>query len=79
MINEQKGIPREGGVVGNVKLEDFSVSNGGQELVQNGELLLATGRRYGLVGRNGTGKTTMLRALANGEIKGIPANCQVTP
>lgn len=66
-----------GGSVGNVKLEAFSVSNGGKELIQNGELLLAMGRRYGLVGRNGTGKTTLLRALANKEIKGIPENCQV--
>lgn len=70
-------ISRAGGVVGNLKLEDFSVSNGGKELIQNGELMLATGRRYGLVGRNGTGKTTLLRALANKQIKGIPTNCQV--
>ena len=54
------------------------MSNGGKELIQNGELLLASGRRYGLVGRNGTGKTTLLRALAQKEIKGIPSNCQVT-
>ena len=64
--------------MGNLKLEGFSVSNGGKELIQNGELLLASGRRYGLVGRNGTGKTTLLRALALKEIKGIPSNCQVT-
>lgn len=29
------------------------------------------------VGRNGTGKTTLLRALAVHQIKGIPANMQV--
>lgn len=34
-------------------------------------------RRYGLVGRNGTGKTTFLRALASRNIPGIPSNCQI--
>ena len=38
---------------------------------------MAFGRRYGLVGRNGTGKTTLLRHLAAHLIKGIPDNCQV--
>lgn len=69
---------RGGGVVGNIKLENFSVGNGGKELIQDGELLLAVGRRYGLVGRNGTGKTTLLRALARKEINGIPKNCQAS-
>jgi ATPase subunit of ABC transporter with duplicated ATPase domains len=39
--------------------------------------MLAFGRRYGLIGRNGTGKTTLLRAMAGHQIKGIPANCQI--
>ena len=38
---------------------------------------MAFGRRYGLVGRNGTGKTTLLRAMAQHQIKGIPENCQI--
>jgi hypothetical protein len=33
--------------------------------------------RYGLVGRNGTGKTTLLRHLAQRQLKGIPDNCQI--
>ena len=40
--------------------------------------MLALGRRYGLVGRNGTGKTTFLRALASKSIKGIPDNVQAS-
>ena len=43
---------------------------------QNATLVLALGRRYGLVGRNGTGKTTFLRAMAAHAIKGIPDNVQ---
>lgn len=40
-------------------------------------MTLAFGRRYGLVGRNGTGKTTFLRHLAAHLIKGIPKNVQI--
>lgn len=40
-------------------------------------MTLAYGRRYGIIGRNGTGKTTFLRAMACHEIKGIPQNCQI--
>lgn len=29
------------------------------------------------MGRNGTGKTTLLRAMAQHQIKGIPENCQI--
>lgn len=65
------------GVVSNIKMEGFSVSNGGKELIQDGTLMLAFGRRYGLIGRNGTGKTTLLRAMAEHNIKGLPSYCQV--
>ena len=44
---------------------------------QDGSVTLAFGRRYGLVGRNGTGKTTFLRHLAAHLIKGIPKNVQI--
>ncbi|KAG2441206.1 hypothetical protein HYH02_010050 [Chlamydomonas schloesseri] len=66
-----------GGGARDVHLENFSLSNGGKELVSDATVMLAFGRRYGLIGRNGTGKTTLLRALAGHEIKGLPANCQV--
>ena len=55
----------------------INVSNGGKDLIEDSEIMLSFGRRYGIVGRNGTGKTTFLRALATYEIKGLPANCQV--
>eukprot|EP00775_Hariotina_reticulata_P003197 gene3197-3475_t len=72
-ISEKVG----GGGSRDIHLENFSVSNGGRELVEDATVMLAAGRRYGLIGRNGTGKTTFLRCLAAGEIKGLPANCQV--
>lgn len=33
-------------------------------LLQNTDVTLAAGRRYGLVGRNGLGKTTLLRMIS---------------
>ena len=45
--------------------------------MQDATVTMAFGRRYGLVGRNGTGKTTLLRAMAQHQIKGIPDNCQI--
>lgn len=38
-------------------LEKFDVANGGKNLIQEGNLMLAWGRHYGLIGRNGTGGT----------------------
>ncbi|KAK9804716.1 hypothetical protein WJX72_001738 [[Myrmecia] bisecta] len=58
-------------------LENFSVSNGGADLIEDATLTLAFGRRYGLIGRNGTGKTTLLRAMSQHQIRGIPDNCQI--
>ncbi|KAK9827792.1 hypothetical protein WJX74_002330 [Apatococcus lobatus] len=66
-----------GGGSKDLQLENFSVSNGGAELIEDASLSLAHGRRYGLVGRNGTGKTTLLRAMASHQIKGIPETCQI--
>jgi ABC-type molybdenum transport system ATPase subunit/photorepair protein PhrA len=46
---------RGGGGPRDIHLENFSVSNGGRELVVDAHVSLAVGRRYGLIGRNGTG------------------------
>ncbi|KAK9806400.1 hypothetical protein WJX73_002265 [Symbiochloris irregularis] len=66
-----------GGGSPDLHLENFSVSNGGAELIEEATLMLAQGRRYGLVGRNGTGKTTLMRALSTHSIKGIPSTMQI--
>ncbi|CAH2068382.1 unnamed protein product, partial [Iphiclides podalirius] len=47
-----------------IKVENFTISAKGKDLFVNATLLVANGRRYGLVGPNGHGKTTLLRHLA---------------
>lgn len=59
-------------------LSHFDLPNlrgGGPDLLTNANLTLARGRRYGLMGRNGCGKTTLLTFLATRQIpNAIPKN-----
>jgi ATP-binding cassette subfamily F protein 3 len=58
-----------------VHLEDITMDNpknNGEELLTNTSLRLVAGRCYALIGRNGTGKTTLLRAMAKRELPGMP-------
>uniref|UniRef100_A0A0E0CTE4 ABC transporter domain-containing protein n=1 Tax=Oryza meridionalis TaxID=40149 RepID=A0A0E0CTE4_9ORYZ len=66
-----------GPAVRDIHMENFSVTVGGRDLIQDCTVTLAFGRHYGLVGRNGTGKTSFLRAMAMHAIDGIPKNCQI--
>ena len=45
---------------------------GGKILLNNSRLWLKRGRRYGLCGPNGCGKSTLMRAIANGQLEGFP-------
>ncbi|KAH7287997.1 hypothetical protein KP509_31G006600 [Ceratopteris richardii] len=67
----------EGAVPKDIRMDNFTISVGGRELVSEASVTLAYGRHYGLVGRNGTGKTTFLKHMAMHNIEGIPKNCQV--
>ena len=48
-----------------LRAEALTLSAGGRELMVGVDLHLRPGERIGLVGRNGTGKTTLLRAMAS--------------
>ncbi|XP_054272351.1 ATP-binding cassette sub-family F member 1-like [Macrosteles quadrilineatus] len=59
-----------------IKVENFSISAKGNDLFVNATLLIANGRRYGLVGPNGHGKTTLLRHIQNRAFA-IPPNIDI--
>uniref|UniRef100_A0A336MDK6 ATP-binding cassette sub-family F member 1 n=1 Tax=Culicoides sonorensis TaxID=179676 RepID=A0A336MDK6_CULSO len=59
-----------------IKIENFTISAKGNDLFVNANLLIAQGRRYGLVGPNGHGKTTLLRHIA-ARAFAIPENIDV--
>eukprot|EP00747_Dinoflagellata_sp_TGD_P183440 gnl/TRDRNA2_/TRDRNA2_38315_c0_seq1.p1 gnl/TRDRNA2_/TRDRNA2_38315_c0~~gnl/TRDRNA2_/TRDRNA2_38315_c0_seq1.p1 ORF type:complete len:612 (-),score=160.23 gnl/TRDRNA2_/TRDRNA2_38315_c0_seq1:601-2436(-) len=59
-----------------VKIEQFSMSVYGKEFISDTKLELNFGRRYGLIGANGSGKSTMLAALAAREVP-IPEHIDI--
>jgi ATP-binding cassette subfamily F protein 3 len=59
-----------------IKLDNIDVSIGGLRILTDTTLTLAYGRRYGLVGNNGIGKSTLLRALARREVA-IPTHISI--
>ena len=48
-----------------IKVDSFTISAAGKELFVNAELKITLGRRYGLIGPNGHGKTTLMRHIAD--------------
>jgi ATP-binding cassette subfamily F protein 2 len=51
-----------------IKIDKFSVQMGGEELIKDTLLELSSGNRYGLIGTNGTGKSTMLKVIAERQV-----------
>ncbi|MCH83909.1 ABC transporter F family member 4-like, partial [Trifolium medium] len=59
--------------VKDITIENFSVSARGKELLKNASVKISHGKRYGLVGPNGMGKSTLLKLLAWRKIP-VPKN-----
>eukprot|EP00873_Tetraselmis_striata_P001533 jgi/Tetstr1/421797/TSEL_012700.t1 len=51
-----------------IKIDSFSMGLNGVELIQECSIELTIGRRYGLIGQNGSGKTNFLECLALREV-----------
>ncbi|ORY93130.1 P-loop containing nucleoside triphosphate hydrolase protein [Syncephalastrum racemosum] len=52
-----------------IKIESFSLNYHGRVLIDNATIELNFGRRYGLIGANGSGKSTFLASLAERDIE----------
>ncbi|CAF1332302.1 unnamed protein product [Adineta steineri] len=59
-----------------IHIDNFDVSYGNKMLILGGTLDLIYGRRYGFVGRNGLGKSTLLRVMANRNLV-LPAHIRI--
>jgi len=51
-----------------IKIDNFSVTFHGANLLQDTKLELSSGNRYGFIGENGCGKSTLLAVLGNREV-----------
>jgi len=60
-----------------ILIKDLTITVGQRELISRTTLHLVEGQKYVLVGRNGEGKTTMLKALAEKMIPGVPWNLRI--
>jgi ATP-binding cassette, subfamily F, member 3 len=68
-----------GAGLGAIETGTFDLPNpgGGADLLSNAAVVLVPGRRYGLIGRNGKGKSTMLKYLAARRVGGLPASLSI--
>ena len=56
---------------------EFTLAYGSKILLHNTQLKLKRGYRYGLLGGNNSGKSTLLRAIANEQVEGFPPASQL--
>jgi ATP-binding cassette subfamily F protein 3 len=55
-----------------LNLKGINVNIGPLTLIEDGSLVLSPGNRYGLVGRNGLGKTTFMKYVNSSLLRGVP-------
>ena len=56
---------------------EFTLAYGTKILLHNTRMRLKKGRKYGLLGQNDCGKTTLMRAIADGSVDGFPDASEV--
>ncbi|KAI9145900.1 P-loop containing nucleoside triphosphate hydrolase protein [Paraphysoderma sedebokerense] len=60
-----------------VFLDQVTLAVNDVELLSDAKLIFRNGVHYGFIGRNGTGKSTLLRTIAKGDLIGFPKNIRV--
>ena len=51
---------------------EFTLAYGTKILLHNAKMKLKKGKKYGLLGQNDCGKSTLMRAIADGSVDGFP-------
>ncbi|KAF7432522.1 hypothetical protein PC9H_004463 [Pleurotus ostreatus] len=59
-----------------IKIDSYTLSFHGRLLIENAEIALNYGQRYGLLGENGSGKSTFLQSMAERDIE-IPQHIDI--
>jgi ATP-binding cassette subfamily F protein 2 len=59
-----------------IKIDSYSLSYHGRVLIEGAEISLNYGQRYGLLGENGSGKSTFLKSIAERDVE-IPEHIDV--
>lgn len=72
----KRDVKNESTKIRDIKLENFDISFGDRVLLSGADMTLAFGRRYGLCGRNGYGKSTLLRMISSRQLI-IPKNITI--
>lgn len=72
-------IPAPPGTPKSIHIDEFSMVDpgGGRELLTKTEINIRENSIYGLVGKNGFGKTTLLKLMYNYEIEGFPKHIRM--
>jgi ATP-binding cassette subfamily F protein 3 len=70
--NSSAAVSRQHDII----VEGFDISLAGRRILTNASMTLAFGRRYGLIGRNGIGKSTLLRHIASYQLS-IPKSLSI--
>ncbi|GMH61249.1 hypothetical protein TrLO_g238 [Triparma laevis f. longispina] len=68
-----------GAFKGQIEAKSFTLPNpgGGANLLEDAACILVRGHCYGLIGRNGKGKSTLLKAIASRRVGDVPDNVTV--
>ena len=74
-VEEEEGEEEEGETLCDC---EFSLAYGNKILLNQTKLKLKRGQRYGLVGPNDCGKSTLMRSIAQGQVEGFPGQDVLT-
>ncbi|CAJ1960106.1 unnamed protein product [Cylindrotheca closterium] len=72
-----RGLRITGDNLQSIHLPSVSLVYLGNELLADSPMYIVQGKRYGILGRNGVGKSTLLKQLAAGAIPGMPRNMRI--